>query len=137
MEQGSGVAMSAYTQGVRYIEEACELARLHGATVEVDMKEKGAGRHPMIRVSFNGKSELITAALTSRYSLPALLGTMKRALRNIGALKDRGPGERRRRKRKQRDRVTLTAYRREPTPVQRTFRDQLRDWKFHNMRQVS
>ena len=42
--------MSAYARGVRYIEEACEFARLHGATVEVDMKEKGAGRHPMIRV---------------------------------------------------------------------------------------
>jgi hypothetical protein len=132
MEQGSGVVMSAHAQGVRYIEAACELARRLGAAVEVDMKENGAGRHPMIRVTFNGKSGLVTASLTSPYSLNALLGTMKRVLRDIGALKDRGPGERRRRKRKQRDRVTLTTYRREPTPVKRTFRDQLRDWSFRH-----
>jgi hypothetical protein len=86
--------MSAHAQGIHFIEESCELARRHGATVEVDMKEKGAGRHPMIRVTFNGKSGLVTASLTSPYSLNALLGTMKRVLRNIGALKDRGPGER-------------------------------------------
>lgn len=126
--------MSAYTQGVHFIEEACELARRHCATVEVDMKEKGAGRHPMIRVTYNGKSGLVTASLTSPYSLDALLGSMKRVLRNLGAIQHNGPGERRRRKRKQRDRVTLTAFRREPTPVQRTFRDQLRDWKFRNSR---
>ena len=60
-------------------------------------KERGAGRHPMIRVTFNGKSELITASLTSPGSLLPLLSGVKRALRNLGALKDRGPGERRRR----------------------------------------
>jgi hypothetical protein len=124
--------MSAHAQGIHFIEEACALARRHSATVEVDLKEKGAGRHPMIRVTFNGKSGLVTASLTSPYSLNALLGTMKRVLRNIGALKDRGPGERRRRKRKQRDRVTLPPYRREPTPVKRTFRDQLSDWNFRH-----
>lgn len=59
MEQGSGVAMSAQAQGVRYSEAACVPARRHGAAVEVNMKERGAGRHPMIRVTFNGKSELI------------------------------------------------------------------------------
>jgi len=122
--------MSAQAQGVRYIETACDLARRHGAAVEVNMKERGAGRHPMIRVTFNGKSELITASLTSPGSLLPLLSSVKRALRNLGALKDRGPGERRRRKRKQRDRVTLTTYRRGPTPVRRTFADQLRDWQW-------
>ena len=132
MEQGSGIAMSAQAQGVRYIEAACQFARRHGAAVEVDMKEKGAGRHPMIRVVFNGASELITVSLTSPHALYPILGDVKRALRKLGAIKSNGPGERRRRKRKQRDRVTLTTYRREPTPVQRTFRDQLRDWKFRN-----
>ena len=38
------------------IEAMCELARRHGAAVEVDMKEHGAGRHPMLVVSFNGAS---------------------------------------------------------------------------------
>jgi hypothetical protein len=101
------------------------------------MKKKGAGRHPMIRVVFNGASELITVSLTSPHALYPILGDVKRALRNLGAIKSNGPGERRRRKRKQRGRVTPTTYRRQPTPVRRTFCDQLRDWKFRNGRVAS
>jgi hypothetical protein len=41
----------------------------------------------------------LTASLTSPHSLLPLLGSMKRALRNLGALKDRGPGARRSRRR--------------------------------------
>ena len=78
------------------------------------MKEKGAGRHPMIRVVFNGASELITVSLTSPHALYPILGDVKRALRKLGAIKSNGPGERRRRKRKQRGPLTLTTYRREP-----------------------
>jgi len=69
----------------------------------------------MIRVSFNGKSELITASLTSRHSLLPLLGSMKRALRNLGALKDRGPSARRPRRRRNREREAVIRRWREPT----------------------
>ncbi|MGH7715249.1 MAG: hypothetical protein ACREML_04545 [Vulcanimicrobiaceae bacterium] len=120
---------------VPHIEAACDLARRHGATVEVDMK--GRGRHPMLRVLFNDASELITVSLTpgKTYALDYVLGDVKRALRKLGAIKSNGPGERRRRKR--RHRSDPRVYRRKPTPVSRSFRDQLRDWRFHNMRQAS
>lgn len=120
-----------------HIEAACDLARRYGATVEVDRKFGRAAAHPMLRVVFNGASELITVSLTSPHALYPVLGDMKRALRKLGALKANGPGERRRRKRKQRDRVAPTLYRREPTPVRRTFRNQLRDWQFHNSERVA
>lgn len=120
------------TTGKAHIEAACDLARRHGGTVAIDMK--GRGRHPMLRVMYNGASELITVSLTpgKTYALDYVLGDVKRALRKLGAIKSNGPGERRRRKRKQRDRVILTTYRREPTPMQRTFRDQLRDWQWRH-----
>ena len=86
----------------------------------------------MIRIVFSGASELITVSLTSPHALYPILGDVKRALRNLGAIRSNGPGGRRRRKHKQRDRVTLATFRREPTPVRRTFADQLRDWQWRH-----
>jgi hypothetical protein len=116
----------------RDIVALCELAQRHDATVEVDQKRDGAGRHPMLRISFGGKSELMTVSLTSRYALVAKLKNMKRVLRNLGAIKHTGPGEERERRRRTRFDRTPFKGERAPTPIRRTFRDQLRDWKFHN-----
>lgn len=117
------------------VDAAVTYAQSFGASVEVS---KRGTQHYGLRITAAGGNRLVVTSSTCKdvFLLDHIKTDVRNALEALGVDTGKGkskqPGALRERKHKRRRFEPVITYRREdrdPTPVRRTFHDQLRDWQ--------